>query len=339
MSDCGSSVSVVEELEGVLKLYSDGSVVRADEPSVVSPPLSDSYAHETLYRDIVFDNTLDLWARLYLPPPHAATITTRLPVILNFHGGGFCSFTPRSPYFHHFCLKWAAYVGALIVSVHYRLAPEHRLPAAYHDSISALQWLHSQSISISGGGECDPWFDSRADFSKVFLMGDSSGGNIAHRLGMWSGGQDWGGHMQIRGLILLYPYFGGEARTASESEERQDNPMFTLKASDLRWRLALPVGSNRDHHFCNPFAPHAESQDVWSLAGSLPPTVIVIGGRDILRDRQLEFCELLKKLCGKQIIEVVVFEEEDHAFALFKIDEQSSIKLMEYASNFIKSAG
>jgi acetyl esterase/lipase len=191
-------------------------------------------------------------------------------------------------------------------------------------------------MSVSGGGGGDPWFDTHADFSKVFLMGDSAGGNIAHRLGMWSGGQDWGGDMRIRGLILLYPYFGGEARTASESEERQDIPTFTLKDSDVRWGLALPVGSNRDHHFCNPLAPH---EDVWSLEGPLPPTVMVIGGRDILRDRQLQYCELLKKFCGKQTIEVVVFEEEDHGFALLKIDEQSSIKVMEYASNFIKSAG
>lgn len=333
MSHSGSSVSVVEELEGVLKLYSDGSVVRADEPSLYSPPLSD----ENLSKDIVFDN--GLCARLYLPP-HAATNTTRLPIILYFHGGGFCRYTPRSPIFHRFCLEWAAHVGAIIVSLDYRLAPEHRLPAAYHDSISALQWLHSQSMAISrGGGGRDPWFNSHADFSKVFLMGDSAGGNIAHRLGMWTSGQDWGGDMRVIGLILLYPYFGGEARTASESEDRQDNPTFTLKASDDRWRLALPVGSNRDHYFCNPLAPISESQEAWSLARSLFRTVMVIGGRDILRDRQLEYCEILKKRYGKQFIEVVVFEEEDHSFAVLKIEEQSSKKVMEYASKFIKSVG
>ena len=76
-----------------------------------------------------------------------------------------------------------------------RLAPEHRLPAAYQDSVSALQWLHRESTSSSRGEKADPWFDSHADFSKVFLMGDSPGGNIAHRLGMWAGRQDWGGDM------------------------------------------------------------------------------------------------------------------------------------------------
>jgi len=50
-----------------------------------------------------------------------------------------CIYTPRTPDFHRFCVKWAVDVGALIVFVHYRLAPEHHLPAAYHDSISALQ--------------------------------------------------------------------------------------------------------------------------------------------------------------------------------------------------------
>lgn len=337
MSNCGSSVSVVEEIEGVLKLYSDGSVVRAAEQSVELPPLTDKYADEILYKDIKFDKTLGLWARLYLPPA-AAAATTRLPVILYFHGGGFCRYTPRSPYFHRFCVKWAANVGALIVSVDYRLAPEHRLPAAYLDSISALQWLHSQSISGGGEGGADPWFDSRADFSRVFLMGESAGGNIAHRLALWSAGQDWVGNMRIRGLILLYPAFGGEARSASESEERRDNPTLTLEGEDLRWKLALPVGSNRDHYFCNPLVQDAKSQDDWYLARRLPPTVMVIGGRDILRDTQLEYCKFLKKNCGKQILEVMVCDEEDHIFLLLKMDEQSSIKVMQYASNFIKSA-
>ena len=142
--------------------------------------------------------------------------------------------------------------------------------------------------------------------------------------------------MRIRGLILLNPYFGGEARTMSESKERQGTAGFTVEMSDVLWRMALPVGSNRNHHFCNPLAPYTGMPDVWSLAGPLPQTVMVIGGLDILRDKQLEYCEHLKK-CSKQIIEIVEFEEEDHGFAV-KLEQQSSIKLIEYASHFIKSA-
>lgn len=336
MGDGASSVSVslVEEIYGI-KLYSDGSVERGEELDFHLPPLSESYEH-VLYKDIVFNHTLGLWARLYLPNSSPAT-PTRLPVILYFHGGGFCLLTPQNSAIHRFCVKWAADAGALIVSVHYRLAPEHRLPAAYDDSVSALQWLHSQSKTREGGERSDPWFDSHADFSKVFLMGESAGGNIVHRLGMWCGRQDWGGDMRIRGLILLYPFFGGEARTASETREKQGISPFTLGDSDLMWRLALPTGSNRDHHFCNPVAPQTGALDVWSLGGPLPPTVMVIAGLDILRSKQLEYYELLKK-CGEQIIEIVEFEEEDHGFALLKIDEQNSIKVIEYASNFIKFA-
>lgn len=140
--------------------------------------------------------------------------------------------------------------------------------------------------------------------------------------------------MRIRGLILLYPFYGGEARTASETREKQGTPPFTVEDSDFSWRLALPAGSNRDHHFCNPLTV---SLDVWSLGGPLPPTVMVIAGLDILRNKQLEYCDFLKK-CGDQIIEVVEFEEEDHGFTLLKMDEQNSLKVIEYASNFIKFA-
>lgn len=143
--------------------------------------------------------------------------------------------------------------------------------------------------------------------------------------------------MRIRGLILLYPFFGGEERTASETREKQGTSTFTLEDSDACWRLALPLGSNRDHHFCNPLAPDTGGPDVWSLSGALPPTVMVIAELDILRSKQLEYCELLKK-CSEQVIEVVEIEGEDHGFDALKMDEQNATKVMEYVCNFIKSA-
>ena len=59
-----------------------------------------------------------------------------------------------------------------------------------------------------------------------------------------------------------------------------------------------------------------------------------IGGRDIPRNIQLDDFELLKKLYVKQIIEVVLFDEEDRSFFLLKMDEEISIKVMEYASKY-----
>eukprot|EP01018_Ginkgo_biloba_P009493 Gb_38975 [translate_table: standard] len=130
---------VQEEIAGFVKLCSDGGIVRTDDPAMHIPP-----SEENQTRDVVLDDNARLWMRLYLPPLH--TPNHNLPVVLYFHGGGFCCFSPALLFFHRFCLKWADAMGTIIVSVNYRLAPEHCLPTAYGDSIAALEWIRSQSI-------------------------------------------------------------------------------------------------------------------------------------------------------------------------------------------------
>ncbi|KAH9328901.1 hypothetical protein KI387_001009, partial [Taxus chinensis] len=140
--------------------------------------------------------------------------------------------------------KWAAMLGVIIVSVNYRLAPEHRLPATYHDVIDALHWIGSMKTESDEDGrveaevEVDPWFDSHDDFSKDFVAGGSAGGNIVHHVGVWAAS---GGNVEIqeKGMILMYPYFGGEDWTPSESLK---SPEFNLEQSDVMSRLTLPPG-------------------------------------------------------------------------------------------------
>ncbi|KAH9329596.1 hypothetical protein KI387_001704 [Taxus chinensis] len=310
---------VVEDVADFIKLYSDGSVVRGAEPPLLSP--ADEY-NFVPFKDIVFDPKLGLWARVYLLPE----TKTRVPVLLFFHGGGFCVLTAASPIYHYMCQKWAATLGVIIVSVNYRLSPEHRLPAAYHDAIAALHWIDSMKTELGGGGgeaktgavEVDPWFHSHADFRNVFVAGESAGGNIAHHLGIISAAKV---EIKLKGVILMYPFFGGEERNPSEISHAL--PYFNVDMTDTMWRLALPLGSNKDHPFCNPL--------VETSAGSLvlPPMLFLIGGRDILKDKQLQYCEFLKG-CGKQI-QVRVFEEEGHGFAVMKMEEA-----LRCISDFIK---
>eukprot|EP01018_Ginkgo_biloba_P014027 Gb_30365 [translate_table: standard] len=321
--------TVVEDIFGVLKVYSDGSIARTDDPNLSIPPsqqLSDENGG-VLSKDVVLDANLGLWVRLYLP----SQPTTRLPVVVYFHGGGFCCFSSSFAGFHFVCIKWAATIGAIIVSVNYRLAPEHRLPAAYDDSVAVLEWLRKQSMEQTTDGEAmDPWLNSRADFSKVFLMGDSSGGNIVHHLILRSDVLKRN-PLQIKGLVLVQPFFGGEERTQSEMS-CPESAVLTLKYCDMFWNLALPMEGSREHHFSNPFSP-AESP--YLAQAVLPPMVVVIGCHDLLRDRQLEYCRVLRNF-GKQI-QVLEFEEEEHAFYALKLNSESSEKLLQYTSQFINS--
>ncbi|AQL01140.1 NAD(P)H dehydrogenase C1 [Zea mays] len=109
-------------------------------------------------------------ARVYLPPGAAG----KIPVVVYFHGGGFVVGSPARPGTHNYLNDLVARSGAIGVSVYYRLAPEHKLPAAYDDAWAALRWA-----ATLGGGE-DPWLLEHADLSRVFLAGCSAGANIAH---------------------------------------------------------------------------------------------------------------------------------------------------------------
>ncbi|KAK7847831.1 probable carboxylesterase 9 [Quercus suber] len=69
----------------------------------------------------------------------------------------------------------ACQVPAIVVSVHYRLAPENRLPAQYHDGVDAILWVREQALNPNG----EQWIKDYGDISRCYLYGHGSGGNIA----------------------------------------------------------------------------------------------------------------------------------------------------------------
>ena len=92
-------------------------------------------------------------------------------------------------------------VGAIVLCIDYRLAPENRLPIAYQDGYSSLEWLvKNQNL--------DPWL-AQANLSRIFLSGDSAGGNIAHNVAneIIRSNDDFVKEVKIRGLLLIHPFF------------------------------------------------------------------------------------------------------------------------------------
>ncbi|CAI9769538.1 unnamed protein product [Fraxinus pennsylvanica] len=211
-------------------------------PSVTdpnSPPVA-------LSTDIQLSPNSKAYVRIYIPvkPPK----DTKLPLIIYLHGGDFVLFSASTVIFHNFCNDIASQFPAVVVSVEYRLAPENRLPAAFDDALNAIFWIKNQALGVGGR---DPWLDY-ADFSKVFLLGSSAGGNIVYHTALRALDFDLR-PIQIRGLLLNQPFFGGVFRTPSEIRLMED-PNIPLYMCDVLWTLALPPFANRDHEFCNPIS-------------------------------------------------------------------------------------
>ena len=199
----------VDECRGVLRVYSDGSIVRSSNPSFNVPVNDDG---SVLWKDLLFDPINDLHLRLYKP---ADISSPKLPVFFYIHGGGFCIGSRTWPNCQNYCFRLASQLPALVISPDYRLAPENRLPAAIDDGFAALRWLQAQAES----DHPDPWLADVADFSRVFISGDSAGGNIAHHLAVGLGlGSPELAPVRVRGYVLLGPFFGGTVRTRSEAE-------------------------------------------------------------------------------------------------------------------------
>ncbi|XP_047960276.1 probable carboxylesterase 17 [Salvia hispanica] len=304
-------LQVVEEIEGLIKVYNNGHVERPD----IVPSVGCSLAPDlgVTCRDATIDTYTNLWARIYAP-----TAANKLPLLLYFHGGGFCVGAASWACYHDFLASLAARASCAVVSVNYRLAPEHPLPAAYDDGVKAAIWAKQQEFS--GGSE---WWAGKCDFSRIFLAGDSAGANIAYNVGLRVANSIGVG--AIKGLVMIQPFFGGEARTRSEVCAAQPpRSALTLAASDAYWRMALPAGAGRDHPWCN-----AGSAAELRRAGAA--VMVCVAEADILRDRNLEFSGGLAREGVR--VEQVVSKGVGHAFQILDKSHLAKTRLHELLSH------
>uniref|UniRef100_A0A0D9XEJ5 Alpha/beta hydrolase fold-3 domain-containing protein n=1 Tax=Leersia perrieri TaxID=77586 RepID=A0A0D9XEJ5_9ORYZ len=224
--------------QDALRIYRSGKMDRLHRPVLV--PAGVDAATGVTSKDVVVDADSGLSVRIFLPTDRPDP-SKKIPVVVFFHGGAFVIESAVSTTYHTFAASLAAAAGAVVVSVEYRLAPEHPVPAAYDDAWAALQW------AVSGK---DEWLAENGDFGRLFLAGDSAGGNMVHHVLLKSASSD-PAPPKIEGAILLHPWFGGNTLVDGEPEE---------VARDMAkiWVFACPgaVGGADDPRF-NPTAPGA----------------------------------------------------------------------------------
>ncbi|KAG5002421.1 hypothetical protein JHK82_023545 [Glycine max] len=320
---------ITEEIQGLIRVHRDG---RVERPSIV-PSVSSTVASErgVTAKDVMINKETNLWARVYVPIS-ACHYSKLLPLLVYFHGGGFCVGSAAWSCYHEFLTNLASKANCVILSVDYHLAPENRLPMAYDDGCNALMWVKREALN----GSCvQKWWLSHCNMSSLFLAGDSAGANIAYNVAtrMHMGSTSNTPLLSLKGVILIQPFFGGEERTFSEKHSLQPpNSALTLSVSDTYWRLALPLGATRDHSYCNLLADGSvKLRDL-----RLPSTMVCVAEMDILRDRNLEFSNALAK-AGKRV-ETVVYKGVGHAFHVlhnYQLSHSRTQDMISHIRNFL----
>ena len=220
-------------------------------------------------------------APLSIPAPHGA-IPARIytpktlrkaggvaPCLVFFHGGGWVIGDLDS---HDVVCRKLAVEGALIViSVDYRLAPEHKFPAAADDAVAATKWIAANARELG------------IDGSRLSIGGDSAGGNLAAVVSLAA--RDGNGPA-IAGQVLIYPAVDFAMTHGSHSEPETS---VLLTHSVIRWF--------RDHYLDDAADIHdwrASPARAASLA-ALPPAYVLTAGADPLRDEGDEYAARLKE--------------------------------------------
>ncbi|CAO2173138.1 unnamed protein product [Urochloa humidicola] len=252
--------------------YKSGRVQRFMGTSFIPPSLDARTGVAS--KDVIVDQATGLKARIYRPSRGAVIGGggKRLPVLLYFHGGAFVVESAFDPVYHGYLNALVARANVVAVSVNYRLAPEHPLPAAYDDAWAALKWV-VENARHGGGGE--PWLAKHGDVSRLFLAGDSAGGNIAHNLAMRAGQQQQSGAAAIRGVALLDPYFLGQ---------------YVSPGAERAWEFICAGRYGTGHPYVNPAALPASA---WR---ALPPArvLMTVSGNDRLGPFQRAYVDALR---------------------------------------------
>lgn len=215
-------------------------------------------------RNIVVQGaTGELPARLYVP---RTPMTGDLPLILYFHGGGFVIADLDT--YDASARALAALTGAMVLSAHYRQAPEHKFPAAHEDAYAIYRWL----LENADGFDADP--------KRIAVAGESAGGNLAMHVSVRA--RDAGLPMP-RHQLLVYPLAGKDMDTASYRRHAHAKP---LDKAAMQWFVEQAL-----EDVAQAADPRINLVDA-ELAG-LPPTSVITAEIDPMQSEGLLLAERL----------------------------------------------
>ncbi len=223
--------------------------------------------------------------RIFTPSEEAA-----YPVLLFFHGGGWV--TGNIDSYDSVCADMASLTGRTVVSVDYRLAPEHRFPAGLEDCYAVARdlFLHNELLGTRP--------------EEIALIGDSAGGNLAAAVSLMA--RDRGEFLPTR-QILIYPAAGNDHTESSPFPSiRENGTGYLLTAKRVQDYLALYRASDED--LKNPYFAPLLAEDL----SRQPDTLIVTAEYCPLRDEGEAYGERLRAAGNR--VEIVRMPDALHGY-------------------------
>lgn len=189
-----------------------------------------------------------------------------MPCLLWFHGGGYIMGRGRDMWHGPLLAERA---GCVVISVDYRLAPEHPHPAGIEDAFSALKWVHENAHELN----IDP--------SRIAVGGASAGGGLAAGLALYNRDHE---NLPLAFQLLLYPMIDNLHDTPSG--RLADHPSWRRSDSLAAWEMYLggELGAK-----ASPYAAPSRATD----HSGLPPAYLCVGEVDLFLDENIEYANRL----------------------------------------------
>lgn len=206
-------------------------------------------------------------------------------VILQLHGGGYIG-GMRNAYRTFAGVYCEISKGMSVLTIDYRVAPEHPYPAALEDANTAFEWLLEQGYTAQ----------------QIILAGDSAGGGLALALGLSL--RDQGKEMPA-GMILMSPWADLTCSGISYQENYEKDPLFGNTRESLIYNGAYVQEENPENPYISP---------VFGQYQNFPPILIQVGSLEMLLSDSVTVAEKLKEAGGK--VKLSVYEGMFHVFQM-----------------------
>jgi acetyl esterase len=247
-------------------------------------------------------------ARVY----SSSAAKTPQPAVVYFHGGGWVQGDLETH--HGLCARLAKHAGVLVLAVDYRLAPEHKFPAAVDDCLAAYRWARTKGRDVG------------ADTARVAVAGDSAGGNLSAAVSQLAAAE---GSPVPTCQALIYPAVDFSLDTPSHREMVEGH---VIPRERVLWYMEQYLRSDADKNDLR-----ASPLRAASLKGQ-PPAMIVTAGFDPLRDEGHAYADRLRE-AGVDVVDRE-YPGQIHAFvSLTKAIPQGMAATLEIAEYLRRRLG